>query len=123
MYRTFLLRQGKITAHHEFRAENDDWACQAAALAFDACADQCDEFELWKGTQLVTSNTGLRTRAIVAETDTAFAGSLTMGSNEAIERIAVRIIEAAMETSSALRDSPRLNVRLNALRLPPTRLQ
>jgi hypothetical protein len=25
MYRIFLLRQGKIAAHHEFSAENDAW--------------------------------------------------------------------------------------------------
>jgi hypothetical protein len=119
MYRIFLLRQSKITAHHEFRAENDDGACQAAAIAFDACTDHCDDFELWKGAQLVASSTGLTTRAIIAKADEAFAGAMTATSDGAIERIAVRIIEAAMAANGALRDSPRLNVRLNALRPSP----
>ena len=46
-------------------------------------------------------------------------GAMTATSDGAIERIAVRIIEAAMAASGALRDSPRLNVRLNALRPSP----
>ncbi len=115
LYRIFLLRQGKITAHSEFSAENDDWACRAAALAFAACTDRCDDFELWYGAQLVTSSAGLQTRAIIAQAGEAFAGAQDTTLQRAIERIAVRILEGAMKTSCELRDSPRINTRLSEL--------
>jgi hypothetical protein len=116
-YRIFLLRQGKIAAHHEFSVENDDWACRAAALAFDACADHCDDFELWCGVQLVTSRAGLSTRASGAKP--AATATAAVMEEETIAALAVRILEAAMETSDALRDNPTLNSRLRALRPPP----
>jgi hypothetical protein len=118
-YRIFLLRQDKITAHHEFGAENDTWAGRAAALAFDACSECCDDFELWYGVHLVTTCTGLKTRATIAEADEARAGAMVATLDGAIERIAARILEGAMATSGALRESPRLNARLSALRRPP----
>ena|ERR1700744_4435784 len=116
LYRIFLLRRGTITAHHEFSAENDDWACRAAALAFDACADDCDDFELWYGVHLVTSGAGLKTRASNENADEASAEAVSATVEGAIETIAARIIEAAMATNSALRESPRLTARLTLLR-------
>ena len=119
-YRIFLLRQGKITAHHEFSAENDDWARRAGAIAFDACSDYCDDFELWYGVQLVTSRAGLKTRPIAAATNGASAGAdPTPMEERAIEGIAARILEAAPRENSALHDNPRLNARLGALRRSP----
>jgi hypothetical protein len=116
-YRIFLLRQGKIAAHHEFGVENEGWACRAAALAFDACADYCDDFELWYGVHLVTSRAGLTTRASVAKADPAATGeSMEEG---AIAALAVRVLEAAMQASDALRDNSILNTRLGVLRRPP----
>lgn len=118
-YRIFLLRQGKITAHHEFSADNDARACRAAALAFDACTDYCDDFELWFGVQLVTSRAGLKTHMLDAKADAASAERQAMAADGAVERNAAAILEAAMKTSGALRDSPRLNAQLNALRPSP----
>lgn len=115
IYRIFLMRQGKIAAHHEFSAESDDWARRAADLAFDACTDYCDDFELWYGTHLVTSRAGFKSRPIVAKPGDAAAED----DSRAIAAIAARILEAATATSPALRDSPRLNARLNDLRRPP----
>ncbi len=118
-YRIFLLRQGKITAHHEFGADNDARACRAAALAFDACTDHCDDFELWFGVQLIASRAGLRTHTLDATADAAFAERQAMAADAGIERIAVAILEAAMKTCALLRDSQRLNARLNVLRPAP----
>jgi hypothetical protein len=115
-YRIFLLRREKITAHHEFSAENDASARRAAALAFDACADHCDDFELWYGAHLVGSAAGLRTRDSNGPADAAAAEADAAAGDAAIAATAVTIIEAVMATSAALRDSPRLRLRLNALR-------
>ncbi len=120
-YRIFLLRQEKITAHHEFSAENDEWARRAAALAFDACADHCDDFELWYGAHLIASRAGLKSRASVAKPDQASAEAEAASWEGAIAAVAVAIIEAAMKTSAELRDGPRLNARLNELRRAGTR--
>jgi hypothetical protein len=118
-YRIFLLRLGMIAAHHEFHAESDDWGCRAAALAFDACTEHCDDFELWDGVHLVTTRAGLKTRTIIASPDVASAGSKGTTQEGAIERIAVGIIEAAIRNSGPLRDSPRLDAGLSALRRLP----
>lgn len=125
-YRIFLLRQEKITAHHEFSAENDEWARRAAALAFDACADHCDDFELWYGAHLIASRAGLKTAGLktgasVAKPDQASAEAEAASWEGAIAAVAVAIIEAAMKTSAELRDGPRLNARLNELRRAGTR--
>ena len=53
-YQLYLLQQGSIVARHEFTVEDDEHACEATALVFDACADRCDDFELWDGVRLVT---------------------------------------------------------------------
>jgi hypothetical protein len=116
MYRVFLLRQGKIAAHHEFNAETDAWACRAAALAFDACTDYCDDFELWYGVRLVTSRAGLKTREIAETEATAHTAAQSATLDVAIAGIAAQILEAAMATNDGLRDSPRLNSWLNTLR-------
>jgi len=118
MYRIFLLRQGKIAAHHEFSAENDAWACRAAALAFDSCTDYCDDFELWYGVQLLTSRAGWKTREVAATQAEAPAGAQPATLEAAIEGVAARILEGAMQTTDALRDDPKLNSRLTALRRP-----
>jgi hypothetical protein len=121
MYRVFLLRQGKIAAHHEFSAENDALACRAAALAFDACTDYCNDFELWYGMQLVTSRAGLKTREIATPQANAPTAAHSATLRTGIEGIAVQILEAAMATSEALRSSARLTTQLNALRRPRVR--
>jgi hypothetical protein len=115
MYRLFLLRRGKIAAHHEFRAENDIWACRAVALAFDACTDYCDDFELWYGVSLVTSRAGLKTPANHTETD-VFREARDTLLDAAVQDIAATILEGVMRTSDALRDSPTVKERLNGLR-------
>jgi hypothetical protein len=117
VYRLFLLRQGKIVAHHEFRAEDDARACRGAALAFDACADYCDEFEVWYGVRLLTSSAGLKVPTSgAAEDSPEEAATAAMGV--AIAGMAAEILEGAMRTNAALRDSPTVNARLNALRRP-----
>ena len=116
LYRIFFLRREKITAHHEFSAENDASARRAAALAFDACTDHCDDFELWYGAHLVGSGAGLKTRDSVAPADEAAAEADAAAGEGAIAAVAVTILEAVMATTAALHDSPRLRLRLNALR-------
>jgi hypothetical protein len=118
MYHIFLLRQGKIAGHHKFSAENDAWACRAAALAFDACCDYCDDFELWYGVRLLASHAGWKTREVAATQARAPAGAQSATLDRAIEGIAARILEGAMQTSDVLRDSLRFNSRLSALRRP-----
>jgi hypothetical protein len=118
MYRIFLLRQSKIAAHHEFSADNDVWACRAAALAFDACTDYCDDFELWYGMQLLTSGAGWKTREAAVTQAEAPTRPQPAISERVIEGIAASILDGAMQTSDALRDNPRLNSRLNELHRP-----
>ncbi len=120
-YRIFLLRQEKITAHHEFSAENDGWARRAAALAFDACADHCDDFELWYGAHLVASRAGLKTRVAIAMPGEASAEAEAAAGEGVIAAVVIGILEAVMKTSAALRDGPGLNARLNELRRPHQR--
>lgn len=53
-YRIYLCDEhGKIGARQSFRAENDEEACEAAALIFDACTDRCSRFEVWDGRRQV----------------------------------------------------------------------
>jgi hypothetical protein len=111
MFHIFLLRQGKIAAHHKFSAENDAWACRVAADAFDACIYHCDDFELWDGTRLVMSRAGLRTYGSTATPDNAFERGGAVGLNAVIDQITAGILQAAKQKSSALRDSPRLGWR------------
>ncbi len=120
-YQLFLLQQGKIVMRYEFNAENDEHACAATALVFDACTDGCDDFELWAGVRLVTRRASWKARAIIARAANvaARADDHVATLEEAIERIAVTIEEAAMEMSDALRASPRLNLRLSELRRTP----
>lgn len=120
-YRIFLLRQEKITAHHEFSAEDDEWARRAAILAFDACADHCDDFELWYGAHLIASRAGLRTRAAIAKPGEASAEAEAAAGQGVIAAVATGIVEAAMKTSAALRDNPKLNAWLSELRRRPER--
>lgn len=118
LYRIFLLQQDKIVTSHDFRVENDDWACRVAALVFDACTERCDHFELWEGSRLAATADGLKTRADVryALTEAAQAEDDGAASDEAIARGAVAILEAAMQNSGALRASARLQSRLDTLR-------
>jgi hypothetical protein len=116
MYRIFLLRHGKIAAHYEFRAENDARACRAAALAFDACADYCDDFELWYGALLVTSRAGLKTLPASGTAEDAFEGAPAAAVEAGIRGMAAAILAGAMQTSDALRNNPQVNAQLDALR-------
>src|ERR1700761_2320172 len=102
-YRIFLLRQEKITAHHEFSAEDDAYARRAAILAFDACSDHCDDFELWYGARLIASRAGLKTRAAGARRDEPAAEAEAAAGQGVIAAVAAGIVEAAMKTSAALR--------------------
>jgi hypothetical protein len=88
-------------------------ACRAAALAFDARTDYCDDFELWYGVRLLTSRAGWKTREVAATQAEAPAGARPATSEAAIEGVAAR-----MQTTDSLRDDPKLNSRLTALRRP-----
>ena len=93
-------------------------ACRAAALAFDSCTDYCDDFELWYGVQLLTSRAGWKTREVAATQAEAPAGAQPATLEAAIEGVAARILKGAMQTTDSLRDDPKLNSRLTALRRP-----
>jgi hypothetical protein len=107
MFDVFLLRQGKIAAHHKFSAENDASACRVAARAFNACIYHCDDFELWDGARLVTSRAGLRMHT----PDNVFGRGEVVILDAVIDQITAGILRAAKQKSSALRDSPRLGRR------------
>jgi hypothetical protein len=118
MYRIFLLRLGKIAAHYEFKAETDARACRAAALAFDACADYCTDFELWYGALLVTSRAGLKALPMNGAAADVFEGAPAAAVEAGIRGLAAAILEGAMQTNDALRNSPEVSARLGALRRP-----
>ena len=115
------VASGQNYCPHDYRLENDEWACRVAALVFDACTECCDDFELWDGARLVTSREGLKIRNAGPNADAASprADPDAAASQEEVEAVAATILEAVMKASPALHASPRLRSRVNALRRPP----
>ena len=48
-YRLYLLARGTIVARDDFQIEGDAAAAAVAVRLFDACSDECDDYELWSG--------------------------------------------------------------------------
>ena len=53
-YRFYLLDQdGHIKAAETFSSPNDSMARETANLAYDACSDEFENYELWRGSERV----------------------------------------------------------------------
>jgi hypothetical protein len=95
----FLNAGGRIEAGQDFEAESDDMARVVGDALCEACADVCDQFELWQGVRRVEKLPIRRDAELVAEArqrvlETALAirdrrGTLAQskGLDAAIERL------------------------------------
>ncbi len=54
-YRIYFFSERAICGRHDFVADNDQGAIQIARVLFDACADNCQSFELWQGTRCIAA--------------------------------------------------------------------
>lgn len=52
-YRIYLFGEGAICGRHDFAAPSDQNAIEVALVLFDACADDCQSFDLWRGTKRI----------------------------------------------------------------------
>jgi hypothetical protein len=48
-YRVYFRGPAGIHGRHDFEAEGDPAATVIAELLYEACSDQCEHFELWRG--------------------------------------------------------------------------
>lgn len=67
----YLRQQNRILARQDFGAEDDATARDAVALVLDACDGQCDSWELWDGSRLVSDDLALRLKSLEAGTQAA----------------------------------------------------
>jgi ribosome-binding protein aMBF1 (putative translation factor) len=55
LYRLYLLKRGRIRASEIFYAQNDNEAKEIASRVCNACDDSFKQYELWSGTEQITS--------------------------------------------------------------------
>jgi hypothetical protein len=88
-YRLYLRGpSGEIVGRDDFEAEHDAVAIAMAELLWEACADLCDHFELWKRERLVGRSVGKALRPV-----------------ESADEIGARMQESLIQREEAIRNS------------------